>query len=55
MRCTSCKYPDSRVVRTWDHSAEDKRIRRHECLRCGTRFTTEEHLKEPKKLHDKPN
>lgn len=42
MQCPGCKYPDSRVVHTY---RDDDRVltkRRHECQRCGKRFTTHE-------------
>jgi transcriptional repressor NrdR len=52
MQCINCKYPDSKVVRS-DHSEDHTLIkRRRECLRCGSRFTTQENLKEKKQLLD---
>ncbi len=52
MQCTGCKYPDSAVVDT--RKNEDKNIitRRRACLRCGLRFTTNEQLKEPRRIKD---
>ena len=57
MQCTGCKYPDSHVVRTVNDDMRDEIIRRRECLRCGMRFTTREHLKQPRDKYasgDKP-
>ncbi len=51
MQCTSCKYPESRVVETRQDRDEIIR-RRRECLRCGMRFTTQEYLKEMKQRKD---
>ena len=48
MNCTSCKYPDTRVVETNHSKHDDMILRRRECLRCGMRFTTQEHLREAK-------
>lgn len=48
MQCIVCKYPDSHVVYTRSNDNENAIQRRRECLRCGARFTTQEHLKEPK-------
>ena len=43
MDCIHCKYPDSRVVETRQH--DDNTIRRRrECIKCGKRFTTQEHI-----------
>ena len=52
MQCKGCKYPHSEVVYT--RHDDDKNIinRRRECLRCGLRFTTTEHFKEPKRPND---
>jgi transcriptional repressor NrdR len=48
MQCTKCKYPDSRVVSTDHYDLKHLIQRRRECLRCGTRFTTHEKMREPK-------
>jgi transcriptional repressor NrdR len=46
MQCKSCGYPESRVV----HTNKDERInqvyRRRECIKCGVRYTTQEHFRE---------
>lgn len=53
MQCKSCKYPDSKVVRTMHDTYNDAILyRRRECLRCGDRFTTKEELR-PDKSKDK--
>ncbi len=50
MQCRACNYPDSRVI----HTDKDERInqiyRRRECIKCGARFTTQEHLRDNYKL-----
>lgn len=43
MDCPSCKYPDMRV--TDSRSDVNVTRRRRECMKCGLRVTTEEHLK----------
>lgn len=53
MQCKSCKYPHSGVVYTRHDEAKNTIIRRRECHRCGLRFTTTEHFKEPRKQLDK--
>ena len=42
MKCSSCNYPDTRVVRTHLNDHQGMIKRRRECLRCGVRFTTDE-------------
>lgn len=46
MQCASCKYPDSHVVYTRHLNTDDVIERRRECLRCGSRFTTYEKLRD---------
>lgn len=46
MHCKQCNYPDSRVIET-RHDDDLKQIyRRRECIKCGGRFTTQEHYRE---------
>lgn len=53
MQCIKCKYPDSRVVST-DHNDRKNLIqRRRECLRCGSRFTTHEKMRDGKPNDDR--
>jgi transcriptional repressor NrdR len=47
MDCPACKYPDSRVIETRQKDNETI-TRRRECVRCGKRVTTIEHVKEAK-------
>lgn len=48
MQCPGCKYSGSEVVYTRHDDAHERIARRRACLRCGLRFTTSEHLKEPR-------
>jgi transcriptional repressor NrdR len=48
MDCPSCKYPDTKVIKSLPHGNDGIR-RRRECLRCGLRMTTHEAVKEPDK------
>lgn len=46
MECKTCGYPDSKVVET-NKSDDLKQIyRRRECIKCGVRFTTQEHSRD---------
>jgi len=47
MECVNCKYPESKVVKTWT-DPKDNKLRRRECSRCGFRFSTIENIKEKK-------
>lgn len=47
MQCKACNYPDSRVVETTQNERMNQVIRRRECVKCGTRFTTQEQLRDP--------
>jgi transcriptional repressor NrdR len=46
MQCKSCGYADSRVVDTRMDDRINQVYRRRECIKCGNRFTTQEHLRE---------
>ena len=46
MHCTSCNYPDSRVVETTKDENINMIYRRRECIKCGVRYTTQEHLRD---------
>lgn len=52
MQCTSCDYPDSKVVETNKDERFNQIYRRRECIRCGFRFTTQEHMKDSNKRQD---
>ncbi|HHS8251582.1 TPA: hypothetical protein ACTTVN_000582 [Legionella anisa] len=49
MQCRACNYPDSHVVETKRDDRTNQIYRRRECIKCGVRFTTQEHI------HNKPN
>jgi transcriptional repressor NrdR len=64
MQCKTCGYPDSRVVETTRDDRINQIYRRRECIKCGARYTTQEHFREnyknapykteaPKKILDK--
>lgn len=64
MQCKACNYPDSRVVETTRDEKTNQIYRRRECIKCGVRYTTQEHFREnyknapyvtpsPKKVLDK--
>ncbi|MCZ6820623.1 MAG: transcriptional regulator NrdR [Calditrichaeota bacterium] len=46
MRCPFCKFDDSKVIDS--RASNQGRVirRRRECLECGRRFTTKEHVEE---------
>jgi len=46
MECESCKYPETRVVDTDQDHKTNQIYRRRECVKCGVRFTTREHLRD---------
>lgn len=48
MQCKDCKYPDSHVVYTRHDDFKNQIERRRECLRCGSRFTTHEKMRDEK-------
>lgn len=49
MQCQACGYPDSRVVETRQDEKINQVYRRRECIKCGVRFTTQEHFREGRK------
>lgn len=44
MQCTVCHYPHSAVLYTRKDEQQNQTYRRHECQRCGLRFTTYERV-----------
>jgi transcriptional repressor NrdR len=46
MQCKTCSYPESRVVETTKDENLNQVYRRRECIKCGTRFTTQEHFRD---------
>ena len=46
MKCPFCSHPEDKVVDSRASSDEVSIRRRRECLECGKRFTTYEHLEE---------
>lgn len=52
MQCRSCGYPDSRVVETTKNDRDNQIYRRRECIKCGVRYTTQEHLRDNYKRSD---
>lgn len=46
MQCKSCNYPDSRVVDTTRDENNHQIYRRRECIKCGVRYTTQEHFRD---------
>lgn len=46
MLCKACNYPDSRVVETRQDENNNQIYRRRECIKCGVRYTTQEHLRD---------
>ena len=46
MQCKACNYPDSRVVETTRDTRTNQINRRRECIKCGVRFTTQEHARD---------
>ncbi len=46
MHCKFCNYPDSRVVETTKDDKSNQIYRRRECIKCGLRYTTQEHFRE---------
>jgi transcriptional repressor NrdR len=49
MLCKNCNYPESRVVETRQDDNLNQIRRRRECIKCGLRYTTQEHLRDVKK------
>lgn len=54
MQCQSCNYPDSHVVDTKRDEKTNQVIRRRECIKCGMRFNTQEHLHNKTKYKTAP-
>lgn len=52
MQCRSCNYPESRVVETTKDEKQNQIYRRRECIKCGARYTTQEHLRDNYKKSD---
>jgi len=52
VQCRSCNYPDSRVITTRSDDSTNQIYRRRECIKCGVRFTTREHLRDNYKRSD---
>lgn len=52
MQCKACNYPDSRIVETYKEDKNNQLYRRRECIKCGSRFTTQEHLRDNYKRSD---
>lgn len=50
MQCKSCNYPDSRVVETTKDEKNNQIYRRRECIKCGVRYTTQEHFRDNYKI-----
>jgi len=46
MHCKSCGYMDSRIVETRRDEKTNQVYRRRECIKCGGRYTTQEHFRE---------
>ena len=46
MQCKLCNYPDSHVVKTTRDDRTNQIYRRRECIKCGARYTTQEHIRE---------
>lgn len=46
MQCKLCNYPDSRVVDTKQDESTNQVYRRRECIKCGVRYTTQEHFRD---------
>lgn len=46
MQCKSCHYPDSRVVDTRRDDKTNQVYRRRECIKCGSRYTTQENFRD---------
>lgn len=49
MLCKNCNYPESRVVDTRQDDNLNQIRRRRECVKCGVRYTTQEHIRDKAK------
>jgi transcriptional repressor NrdR len=48
MDCPGCHYTDTRIIDT--RQSDERTVkRRRQCMKCGLRVTTEEHLSVPRK------
>jgi transcriptional regulator NrdR family protein len=54
MQCKSCGYPDSHVVDTKRDERLNQIIRRRECIKCGVRYNTQEHIHSNKPNYKTP-
>ena len=45
MQCVNCQYAGSRVVDTNKDPVKNLITRRRECIKCGTRYSTQEHYR----------
>ena len=45
MQCVECDYAHSKVINSEPKNYGETVRRRRECIKCGARFTTEEHIK----------
>lgn len=52
MKCQSCGYPASEVIRSEINDLKNYIKRRRQCLRCRNRFTTEENYRPLKPQND---
>lgn len=43
MRCVACGYVKTKILSTRHQASTGFILRRHACLKCSTRFSTEEH------------
>ena len=50
MQCKSCNYKGSRVVETKPDEKTNQIYRRRECIKCGVRYTTQEHFRDNNKV-----
>lgn len=54
IKCENCNYQETKVIRTL--SDKDNQVyRRRECVKCGKRFTTREHVRDDYKYKVRDN
>lgn len=46
MDCKHCKYPETLIVSTRKDDSLNQTYRRRHCIKCGGRFTTQEHYRD---------
>lgn len=46
MDCVYCNYPKTCVVETKLDDRTNQNYRRRECVKCGARFSTREHMRD---------